>query len=118
MAHSVLAPVLSVSRTTGKDSSSQGISSAVKERDFQTFGPASKRPPISWPRKNMCADYVRKIEDRVQGFDLDICPRLLPRFPRSPLGGGLIVFHEAGWQGPVAAPRLGGAAREQNASRR
>ena len=117
MARSVLAPVPQRVSYDGERQVVPGNLVRIKERDLKAFRPGFEATADQLaPEEHVYLIDVREIEDRVQGFDFYICPRLFPRFPRGSLGRGLVVFHEARGQGPVAAPRLDGAAREQNAS--
>ena len=54
------------------------------------------------------------VEQREQRTERDVGAGFLLGFAHGGLGGGFIVFHEAGRQGPIAVARLDGALAQQD----
>jgi hypothetical protein len=63
--------------------------------------------------KNVYLARFEYVDDRQQAADLDICTGFLKRFSGGTLFERFPQFHEAGWHGPVAEPRLYGTLAKQ-----
>ena len=59
---------------------------------------------------------MQDVHDRAEAADFDLRKRLFPAFARRRLLQGLLVFHEAGRNGPEAPPWLDGAPAQQDPS--